>query len=325
MRSMPRFHALLGALALALPGLQAHAQAPYPQRPITLVVGYPPGGSTDLVARSVGQELAVQLNQPVVIDNVGGAGGSIGAQKVAQAAPDGYTLLLGANNEIAINALVKKSVRYSLKDFTPLGLVASQPLVLAASATGKVRTVDDLVREAKAHPGAQSYGSSGVGTSLHVAGEMVKQQAGISLVHIPYRGTGPITTDLVGGSLDYGVYVLSSALPLVQSGKLVALGVTEARRSPAAPNIPALAETPALKNVDIGVWFMLMAPARLPEPIAARIKEALAHVLKSPEFRQKMAASGAVVPDGQPDLARFLVTETAKYQKIVQFAGIKDE
>ncbi len=325
MRSNSRFHALLGTLALLLAAVPAHAQVPYPQRPITIVVGYPPGGSTDLVARSVGQELAVQLNQPVVIDNVGGAGGSIGAQKVALAAPDGYTLLIGANNEIAINALVKKSVRYSLKDFTPLGLVASQPLVLAASATGKVRTVDDLIREAKAHPGAQSYGSSGVGTSLHVAGEMVKQQAGISLVHIPYRGTGPITTDLVGGSLDYGMYVLSSALPLVQSGKLVALGVTEAHRSPAAPNIPALAETPALKNVDIGVWFMLMAPARLPEPIATKLKEALAHVLKSPEFRQKMAANGAVVPESQPDLARFLVTETAKYQKIVQFAGIKDE
>ncbi|MES2186913.1 MAG: tripartite tricarboxylate transporter substrate binding protein [Pseudomonadota bacterium] len=303
----------------------AQAQGAYPQRPITIVVGYPPGGSTDLVARTVGQELAAQLGQPVVIDNTGGAGGSIGAQKVAHAQPDGYTLLIGANNEIAINALVKKSVRYSIGDFTPLGLVASQPLLLAAAATGKVKTVDDLIRAAKAQPGAQSYGSSGVGTSLHVAGEMIKQQAGISMVHVPYRGTGAITTDLIGGNLDYGVYVLSSALPQLQSGKLVALGITEAKRSPAAPNIPALAETPALKNVDIGVWFMLMGPARLPEPVVARLKAALAQVMKSPDFRQKMAASGSVVPETQPDLPRFLASETAKYQKIVQFANIKDE
>jgi tripartite-type tricarboxylate transporter receptor subunit TctC len=265
MRSISRLRGLLRALPLLLAATLAHAQGAYPQRPITIVVGYPPGGSTDLVARTVGQELAAQLGQPVVIDNTGGAGGSIGAQKVAHAPPDGYTLLVGANNEIAINALVKKSVRYGIGDFTPLGLVASQPLLLAAAATGKVKTVDDLIRTAKAQPGAQSYGSSGVGTSLHVAGEMIKQQAGISMVHIPYRGTGAITTDLIGGNLDYGMYVLSSALPQLQSGKLVALGITEAKRSPAAPNIPALAETPALKNVDIGVWFMLMGPARLPD------------------------------------------------------------
>ncbi|WP_198972875.1 Bug family tripartite tricarboxylate transporter substrate binding protein [Xylophilus sp. ASV27] len=315
--------ATLLALAL-LPAAAAMADT-YPQRPITLVVGYPPGGSTDLVARTLGQTLSTRIGQPVVVENLGGAGGSIGAQKVASAAPDGYTLLLGANNEIAINALVKKSVRYSLKNFTPLGLVASQPLVLTAAPALGVKNASDLIQRAKSQPGRLSYGSSGVGTSLHVAGEMVKQQGGIFLTHIPYRGTGPLTTDLLGGSLDLGVYVLSSALPMIKSGKLVAIGTTEARRSPATPDVPALAETPALRNVDIGVWFMLMGPAGLPEPVVARLKAALAETLQAPDYRKAMEASGSVVPATQPDLARFLADETRKYQQIVQFANIKDE
>jgi len=312
-------------LALALLPAAAAMADTYPQRPITLVVGYPPGGSTDLVARTLGQTLSARIGQPVVIENLGGAGGSIGAQKVASAAPDGYTLLLGANNEIAINALVKKSVRYSLKNFTPLGLVASQPLVLTATPALGVKNAAELIQLAKSKPGRLSYGSSGVGTSLHVAGEMVKQQGGIFLTHIPYRGTGPLTTDLLGGSLDLGVYVLSSALPMIKSGKLVAIGTTEAQRSPVTPDVPALAETPALKNVDIGVWFVLMGPAGLPEPVVARLKTALAETLQAPDYRKSMEASGSVVPATQPDLGRFLADETRKYQQIVQFANIKDE
>jgi tripartite-type tricarboxylate transporter receptor subunit TctC len=310
-------------LASAAPAL---AQAPsYPQRTVTLVVGYPPGGSTDMVARTVAQELAPRLGQPVIVENAGGAGGSIGAQKVARSAPDGYTLLLGANNEVAINALVRKSVHYTQKDFTPIGLVATQPLILVASEASGIKNTADLVRVAKSKPGRVTYGSSGVGTSLHVAGEMVKQQAGIFLTHIPYRGTGPLTTDLLGGSLDLGVYVLSSALPQIRSGKMVAIGTTEARRSPATPDIPALAETPALKGVDVNVWFMLLAPANLPEGVATRLKTALAETLKSAEFRKKLEAAGSVVQDTQPDLQAFLAKETAKYKTIVQFADIKDE
>lgn len=304
----------------------AFAQGPaWPQKPITLVVGYPAGGSTDLVARTLAQDLSARLGQPVVIENLGGAGGSIGAQKVASAAPDGYTLLVGANNEIAINALVRRSVKYSLKNFTPIGLLASQPLVLTASAANPNRTTADFLRAARARPGQYSYGSSGVGTSLHVAGEMVKQQGGVFMTHIPYRGTGPLTNDLIGGNLDYGVYVLSSALPLMKAGKIVALGTTEKQRSAATPDVPALAETPALKDVDIGVWFVLMGPAGLPDAVAGRLKTALAETLRAPEYRRSMEASGSVVPATQPDLGRFLVDETEKYRRIVQFAKIQDE
>ena len=317
--------AVLAACALGLSASAFAQGTAWPQKPITLVVGYPAGGSTDLVARTLAQDLGARLGQPVVIENLGGAGGSIGAQKVASATPDGYTLLVGANNEIAINALVRKSVKYSLKNFTPLGLLASQPLVLTASAGNPTRTTADFLRAAKANPGRYSYGSSGVGTSLHVAGEMIKQQGNLFMTHIPYRGTGPLTNDLIGGSLDYGVYVLSSALPLMKSGKIVALGTTEKKRSAVTPDVPALAETPALKDVDIGVWFVLMGPAGLPEPIAAKLRTALAETLKAPDYRRSMEASGSVVPATQPDLGAFIASETAKYKKIVEFAHITDE
>ena len=304
---------------------QAIAQAPYPQRPITLVVGYPPGGSTDQVGRTLGQELSTVLGQPVVIENLGGAGGSLAAQKVASAAPDGYTLLVGANNEIAINALVRKSVRYGIKDFTPIGLLSSQPLVLTTGAQTGIKDAAGFLAAAKARPDQYSYGSSGVGTSLHMAGEMIKQQGGVSLTHIPYRGTGPLSSDLIGGTIGYGVYALSSALPLIKSGKLIALGTTERKRSPVTPDIPALAETPALKDVELSVWFMLMGPNGLPEPVLARLKSALADVLKSPGFRSKMESTGSVVPSTQPDLVQFLAMETQKYREIVEFAHIKDD
>ena len=306
---------LSSCVTLALCGLAWSAGAAmadvYPSKPITLVVGYPPGGSTDLTGRALGLELSQRLGVPVVIENVGGAGGAIGAQKVANAAPDGYTLLVGANNEVAISRLVNPSVRYDLKDFTPIGLVASQPLVLVASPTAGVKNANDLLALLKKNPGKFSYGSSGVGTSLHLAGEMVKQQGGVFMTHVPYRGVAPLTNDLLGGNIEFGMFVLSSALPYIRSGKMVALGTTEAKRSAITPDVPALGESPALKGLDISVWFALLGPARLPEPVQARLKKALADILQSPDFRKKMEASSSVVPAVPVDLDRFLVTETA--------------
>jgi tripartite-type tricarboxylate transporter receptor subunit TctC len=319
---------LSSCVTLALCGLAWSASAAmadvYPSKPITLVVGYPPGGSTDLTGRALGLELSQRLGVPVVIENVGGAGGAIGAQKVANAAPDGYTLLVGANNEVAISRLVNPSVRYDLKDFTPIGLVASQPLVLVASPAAGVKNANDLLALLKKNPGKFSYGSSGVGTSLHLAGEMVKQQGGVFMTHVPYRGVAPLTNDLLGGNIEFGMFVLSSALPYIRNGKMVALGTTEAKRSAITPDVPALGESPALKGLDISVWFALLGPAKLPEPVQASLKKALADILQSPDFRKKMEASSSVVPTVPVDLDRFLVTETAKYKKIVQFANIKE-
>ena len=310
------------AAALVAAAPQALAQA-YPAKPITLIVGYPPGGSTDLTGRTLGDALSKQLGVPVVIDNVGGAGGAIGAQKAANAAPDGYTLFVGANNEVAIQKLVNKAVKYDLKDFTPIGMIASQPMVLVASTGSGVRNLDQFIAKVKAAPGKYSYGSSGVGTALHLAGEMVKERAGLFMTHIPYRGVGPLTNDLVGNNLDFGVFVLSSGLPQIKAGKVVALGTTEAKRSPVTPDIPALAENAHLKGLDIGTWFVLMGPAKLPEPVVAKLKTALGGALASPEFRSKMQASGSTVAEPGGDINRFLQDEVAKYRKIVQFAKIE--
>ncbi len=306
----PPFAAVLCGLAL-LVSAPTWAQANYPSKPITIVVGYPPGGSTDLTARTLGAELSTRLGVPVVIENVGGAGGGIGAQKVVNAAADGYTLLVGANNEIAINRLVSSTVKYELKDFTPIGLIASQPMVLVASMKSGVKNVDQFMSLVKSRPGQFSFGSSGVGTSLH-------------LTHIPYRGVAPLANDLVGSNIEFGVFVLSSGLPHIKSGRVLALGTTEKKRSAASPDIPALAENPALSGIDISTWFALMAPAKLPDAVTAKLTKTLAEALQSPDLRKKLEDSGSAIAPLHVDMAKFLLDETAKYKKIVAFAKIKE-
>ncbi len=322
-RSILRRTALACGIALLAAG-SAFADASYPNKPITMVIGYPPGGSTDLVGRMVGTELANRLGQPVVIENLGGAGGAIAAQKVAKSPADGYTIMVGANNELAIARLINKSLKYTIKDFTAIGMVASQPLVLVASQKAGVKNTDEFIAAVAKAPGQTSYGSSGVGTSLHLAGELVKEQGKLQMTHIPYRGVAPLTTDLVGNNIEYGMFVLSSGLPQIQSGKVIALGTTEAKRSAITPNIPALAENPAFKNVDISVWFALMAPPNLPKPIQDKLKKALNDTLASADFRKKLAATGSVVSDAKLDTDKYIASEIAKYTKIVEFAKIEE-
>jgi tripartite-type tricarboxylate transporter receptor subunit TctC len=306
------------ASATAAASILGTAQAQsYPgSKPITIVVGYPPGGSTDFTARTVAAELGKKLGTTVIIDNVGGAGGALGAQKVASAAPDGYTLIVGANNEMAISKLVSSSVRYdSMASFTPVGLIASQPMVLVASTKMSVKTVDEFLKLAKANPGKFSYGSSGVGTALNLAGEMVKEASGTFLVHIPYRGVAPLTNDLIGGQLE---------LPHIKGGKVVALGVTEGQRSKAAPDIPALSEHPALKNVKISSWFGLWGPAGMPAPVTQRLSQALAEVMATADVRNKLEAAGASFFAPNQSLADYQRSEIANYKRIVDFAKIKE-
>ncbi len=319
--------ALLAAAGLAPAAL---AQGDYPSRPITLVVGYPAGGSVDLVARILGPELSKQLGQPVVIDNTGGAGGTIAAQRVAKAAPDGYTLIVGSNNEMAIGKLVNPALRYDPpRDFTPVGLIAGQTMVLVAAPHTKVKTLDDFVRLVKASPGKYSYGSSGIGTGLHLAGEMVKEAGGLFMVHVPYRGVGPLTNDLIGGQLDFGVFVLSSGLPQIRAGKVNAIAVTEARRAQAAPEIPAFSEHAAFRKVNIGIWFGLFGPAGLPAPVATKLQQAFQAAMASPDLRRKLEDAGArAAPGGgKPDevLTAYQKAEQEKYARIVDFAKIRSE
>jgi tripartite-type tricarboxylate transporter receptor subunit TctC len=316
--------AVSAAASLALP-LAAQAQADYPNKPINIIVGYPPGGSVDLTGRVVADILSKQLKATTVVENVGGAGGTLGAQKAASAAPDGYTLLLGSANELAISRLVNAAVKYDgVKDFTPIGLIGSQPLVLVASQKTGVKNTDEFLKTVKSSPGKLSYGSSGVGTSLHLAGEMVKEKSGTFMVHIPYRGVAPLTNDLLGNNLEFGMFVLSSGLPHIKSGKVVALGVTEAKRSKIAPEIPALGEHPQLSGLDIGVWFALMAPKNLPQPVQAKLQKALQDGLQDPAIRKRLEDSGATLYSGKEDTTAFMTSETAKFKKIVDYAKIKE-
>lgn len=296
----------------------------YPSRPISIVVGYPPGGSTDLVARVVAEEMAKALKATLVIENLGGAGGALGAQKVVSAKPDGYTLLVGVNNEIVIAESINKNLKYrGARDLEPLALLAAQPLVLVASPQAKVRTPAEFVDAVKKAPGKHSFGSSGIGTSLHLLGELVKEKAGLDLLHVPYRGVAPLATDLLGGNINYGVFVMSSALPHIKAGKLVPIGTSEARRSSITPDIPALAEHPAMKGIDLSSWFMLAGPKGMPKDVIAKVRAAAQEALKSPVVRQKLQDAGAAVPAPVADLNKFMVDETEKFRRIADSAKIE--
>lgn len=299
--------------------------ADYPERSISVVVGYPAGGSVDLTARLLGEELSKRLGQTVVIENVGGAGGTIGAQRVARAAPDGYTLLLASTNEMVIARMINTGVKYDgAKDFTALGVVASQPMLLAASKNSGVKTAAEYLEKLKgAAPGTFNYGSSGVGTTLHLAGEMINQATGTRAEHVPYRGVSPLVTDLMSGQLDYGMLVLSSGLPQVRAGNIVALGLTENKRSPAAPEIAPLAATKGFESVDINLWFALYGPAGLPEPVVTKLRAALDESLKSDTFRAKMQDAGGEVAKPGLDPVAFQAEETKKYAALVKAAKIE--
>lgn len=310
------------ALSMCIPSI-ALADS-YPNRPITLVIGYPPGGSTDLTGRVVGEELGRVLKATVVIENQAGVGGGLAAQRVASAAPDGYTLMMASNNELVINQYVNRQVKTDgQKDFTPIGLVASQPMVLVATQKASVKSLDEFVEAAKRNPGKFSYGSAGVGTALHLLGELVKDKAKLEIEHVPYKGAAPMTTDLLGNNIEYGVFVLSSGLAHIQAGKVIPLGTSEAKRSHITPDVPALGEHPALKGIDVGTWFMLVGPSNLPADVTQKLRVALSQALKDPAVKKRLEASGSTVINNQTNLPAYLKSEAAKYRSIVELAGVK--
>lgn len=316
------------AVAASLCFCIAHAQAApggYPTKPISLVVGYTAGGSVDLVARTVAPELSKRLGQSVVIENLGGAGGTIGAGKVVKAEADGYTLLLGSGSEVSIARLTNAAVRYDgEKDLAPVTFVGTQPMVLVGKTALPARTADELIALARSQPGKLSYASSGVGTPLNLAGELIKQQGKVEITHVPYKGASAMATDLLGGNIDLAVMVLSSALPHIQGGRLKAYGVTEAHRAAVAKDVPALAESASLKGVDMGVWFGLMAPASTPRAVVDRLNTEMQIVLAMPDVKKKLAEAGVEVAPANPSqFASFVKRETAKYRTIVQTAGIQ--
>ncbi len=316
--------ALAFTLAAAAAG-PAAAQADYPTKPVKFVIGYPAGGSVDLVGRVVGDAMAARMKGVVVVDNQGGAAGAIAAQRVATAPADGYTLLVGSSNELVATRLVNPAQKYDgRKDFAPIGLVATSPLVLAAGPRLGVKNLAEFVELARRNPGKYSYGSSGVGSTLHFAGELFKQRAGVFMAHIPYRGVAPLTSDLAGGSLDLAVLSPTAAIPFIQSGRIVPLAATSAQRIAALPQVPAMAEHPQLKGYELVGWFALMAPRGLPPEIAQRLSAALQDTLRDPAVRKKLEDAGMVPATGREDLARLIGEETVKYEKLAQFANVRE-
>jgi tripartite-type tricarboxylate transporter receptor subunit TctC len=306
-------------VAFAMMATQAFAQS-WPQgKAITLIVGYPPGGSTDMVARTVGEAFGKRLGATVVIENAAGAGGTIAAQKVVNATPDGYTLLLGSGSEVSIARLFNSAVRYNGEtDLSHIGLIGSTPMVLLASPKAGVRTLDEAITKSKAEPKRYSFASSGVGTPLHISGELLNMMAGSNLRHVPYRGAAQQVQDLLGGQIDYSMSVLSSAMPHIESGKAIALAVTTAQRARIAPQVPAMSEHPRLKGYDMNVWFGLFGPAKLPAPMMARLNQALNESLRDPAVWQKLQAAGISNEGGSPaQLSSFIRAETTRVKSVV--------
>jgi tripartite-type tricarboxylate transporter receptor subunit TctC len=319
-----RFVASLLAFVVTASMLPAQAQERFPSRPVKLVVGYPPGGSVDALARNLADVLAAKLETTVVVENVGGAAGAIGAARVAASPADGYTLLVGSSNELVGTGILNRDQKYDgRKDFTPLTLAATAPLVLVAGTKSGVRTLDEFIETVRRNPGKFSYGSPGIGSTMHLAGELAKQRAGLFVTHIPYRGVAPLTTDLVGNAIEFGFMSPPAAAPLIQSGRLVGVGVSGRDRLALLPQVPAISEHPALAGYELTGWVGVLAPKGLPADLEERLMQGLRAALQDPVYRRRIEEVGGVPASGREDFMRLLNDETDKYLKLAAFAKLR--
>jgi tripartite-type tricarboxylate transporter receptor subunit TctC len=317
-----RFRAALASMLALCAALAAPAFADsYPDHALKLVVPFPAGGPTDIVARPFAQQLSIALKQSVVVDNRGGAGGSIGADVVAKSPADGYTLLMGTVGTNAINGALYRHLSYDpVKDFTPIALVASSPVALVVNAQSDIKSVADFIAKAKANPGKIPFGSAGNGTPGHLTGEMFSSAAGVKLQHIPYKGSAPAVTDLLGNQISVMFDPLQSVIPHVRSGKLRALAISGTERSAALPDVPTFAEA-GVKGLESRAWWAVFAPANLPGAIAAKLREDSAQITRSAAFRDPLAAIGVQTNTEVTDLAGFQNAEVVRWQKAVRDSG----
>ncbi len=324
-RSILRALGLTGALAftgMTATAPSASAAQAFPQKPITIIVPFSAGGTTDILARIVGQYLAAKFGQSVVIDNRAGAGGNIGGQAAARAAADGYTLFMGTVGTHAINASLYRNMPFDpIKDFAPLTRVALVPNLLVTNPAQPYRTVKELIEYAKENPGKINFASSGNGSSIHLSGELFKQLAEIDMQHVPYRGSAPAVTDLLGNQVDIMFDNLPSAMQHVRGGTLVPIAVTTAERSPELPEIPTIAES-GLPGYEATSWFGMFAPAGTPADIIGTLNTAIVEALKNPEVIEKFTAQGAQVYSETPEsFAKFIASEHEKWAGVVQASG----
>ncbi|SDS49782.1 Bug family tripartite tricarboxylate transporter substrate binding protein [Bradyrhizobium canariense] len=296
---------------------------PYPARPVRIVVAYPAGGSTDTTARLLAQALGEKTHGTFVIENRSGAGGVIGADNVAKSTADGYTLLYAASPELALVTSTKKSVPYDpVKDFVPISMIGRAPFVLVANKDFPPNDVKELIEYTKEHPNSVSFSSFGSGTSNHLAGEMLNLQAGITMLHIPYRGSAPSLTDLMAGQVQVTFDAITAVLPLLEAGQIKALAVATPQRLKALPTVPTLSES-GLPGFTGGTWFALMAPADTPTAIVAELSKLTTDVLASADFQKALDAQGIVTEDQRPEaFNQFLSGEIDKWHKVVKQIGL---
>ena len=314
------------AIMLAIAASASALAQAYPTRPIRLIVPFPPGGAVDSYARVVQQPLSEMLGQPVVIENKAGASGMVGADAVAKAAPDGYTLLLGNIASLAINVGIYPKMAYDpLKDFTPVARTVDVNYVLVVHPSVPVKTVPELIAYAKANPGKLAYGSAGSGSLPHLGTELFKAQTGTDMIHVPYKGGGPMVTDLLGGSIHVVLGDQANLMPHVATGKFRALAVATSKRSPNAPDLPTIAET-GLSGFDATAWQGLVGPAGMPPDVVKRLNEALNRVMTIPAVRERLVGGGLDPVGGTPEqFGRFIASEIAKWTKIAKDVGAKAE
>ncbi len=317
------------AALTALTALGAKAQTAFPTKPVRIVVPFPAGGTTDIVARLVGVELQKTWGQPVVIENRAGAGGNIGADAVAKSPPDGYTLLMATVGTHSINLPLfeqnkQKMPFHPLNDFVAVTNVAAVPNVMVVNPGVPANSVKEFIVYAKAKPGHVNMASSGNGTSIHLSGELFKSMTGVYMVHLPYRGSSPALQDLIAGNTQVMFDNLPSALPHIRSGRLKALAVTSRERSAALPNVPTMEEAAGLKGFDATAWFGLVAPAGTPRDIVNKIQQDVAKALTLPEMREKFAAQGAIPVGNTPEqFTAYIRSEIDKWTRVVKFSGAK--
>ncbi len=309
------------AVLLAIAGANASAQT-YPDRPVRLVVGFPPGGAADILGRVAAQQLTDALGQQFVVDNRGGAGGLIATELAAKSTPDGYTLLFTSIPHVINPHLYRKVTYDAVRDFAPAALFVTVPLMLAVNPSLPVKNVRDLIAYAKARPGKVNYASGGSGSSSHLAMELFKTMAGVDLNHIPYKGTGPLITDLIAGQVSITIASAVPLIPQVKAGKLRGLATTGAKRSSAVPDLPTIGET--VPGYDVTNWFGILAPAGTPRAIVTRINATLDKALQQPHVRELLLARGADPGGGAPDdFARIIKSDFAKWAKVVKASGAR--
>ncbi len=314
--------AALAACALLAGG--ASGQGTYPSKPVRYIVSFPPGGSADLVSRAMAPRMAERLGQQVVVENRPGAGGNIGVDAVAKSAPDGHTIGLAAAGALAINLSLYPNMPFDpVKDLAPVSLLATIPIVIASNPSSGAASVRELIALARSQPGKLSFGTTGSGSAMHLAGELLKMMAGIDMVHVPYKGSGPAASDLAGGQIPLAIVDLTSALPHIRSGRIKAVAVTGASRTVTAPDIPTVAES-GVPGFDAVGWFGVVAPAGTPAPIVARLNAEIVDALKLPEVRQRLLAGGAEPATSTPEeFGRLIRSESAKWAKVIKAAGVK--